>query len=148
VVRTAYAWETSLDGGHPTSLSELVGSLISSPADVSTQPYVPTETPPTTAPASDVRLTLAPEYFRSVAEVMAQAPEALQHAHDANVCHRDIKPSNLMVDRFGQCWIIDFGLAGYLDRPAQAIPPTNGASPIADGALTRGPMGTPAYMAP
>jgi eukaryotic-like serine/threonine-protein kinase len=42
---------------------------------------------------------------------MADAAEALDHAHQVGVVHRDIKPSNLMLDARGKLWITDFGLA-------------------------------------
>jgi serine/threonine protein kinase/WD40 repeat protein len=35
--------------------------------------------------------------FRESAEIVAQAAEALHHAHEHGVVHRDVKPSNLMV---------------------------------------------------
>ncbi len=35
--------------------------------------------------------------FRESAEIIAQAAEALQHAHEHGVVHRDVKPSNIMV---------------------------------------------------
>jgi serine/threonine protein kinase len=63
-----------------------------------------------------VKLRLSAVYFRSVAEAMADAADAIHHAHQARILHRDLKPSNLMVDRDGQCWVIDFGLAGLLGR--------------------------------
>jgi serine/threonine protein kinase len=56
-------------------------------------------------------------YFRSAARVMAEAAEAMQHVHDLGFVHRDLKPSNLMLDQDGHCWVIDFGLAGYLRAP-------------------------------
>ncbi len=35
--------------------------------------------------------------FRDAAEIVAQAAEALHHAHSQGVVHRDVKPSNLMI---------------------------------------------------
>lgn len=36
---------------------------------------------------------------------------AVAAIHHNNIIHRDIKPSNLLVDKRGNCWLIDFGLA-------------------------------------
>src|SRR5207248_11579055 len=118
--------------------------------DVSTaapSPAPPPEAPPAPALPSPVRLALSPEYFRSVAQVLADAAEAVHHAHAAGILHRDLKPSNVMVDRSGHCWLIDFGLAGYLSGhgdPAGQAHPADGPDP----ASASGVMGTPSYMAP
>jgi serine/threonine protein kinase/tetratricopeptide (TPR) repeat protein len=50
-------------------------------------------------------------YYRQAAELIAQAAEALEHAHSLAIVHRDIKPANLLVDPRGKLWVGDFGLA-------------------------------------
>ncbi len=52
-----------------------------------------------------------PGYFRAVAGWIADAADAIQHAHEHDVIHRDIKPSNLLLDRDGHVRVADFGLA-------------------------------------
>jgi tetratricopeptide (TPR) repeat protein len=50
-------------------------------------------------------------HYRWIAELMAQAADALEHAHVVGVVHRDVKPGNLLVDDAGKLWVADFGLA-------------------------------------
>ena len=66
--------------------------------------------------------------------LVADAAEALQHAHDAGVIHRDVKPANLMLSRHGRCKVADFGLA-YIDDPSDPFKYAKAA-------------GTALYMAP
>ena len=93
---------------------------------------------------------------------MIDAAEAIQHPHEAKIVHRDLKPSNLMVDKSGHCWVIDFGLFGYLKAQVDSQMRTNGEAEA--GSRPRGPtpaldlgpepppvsgvLGTPPYMAP
>lgn len=53
---------------------------------------------------------------RQAADVIRRIAQAVQYAHDHKTLHRDIKPANLLLDRNGDVWITDFGLAQALER--------------------------------
>ncbi|HEX5009177.1 MAG TPA: serine/threonine-protein kinase, partial [Planctomycetota bacterium] len=58
--------------------------------------------------------------------VLSRVAEAVAYAHSKGVLHRDIKPANIMVGRFGETYLMDWGLARVLPSAeglAEAGPP-------------------------
>jgi hypothetical protein len=49
--------------------------------------------------------------WEEAAEVGAKVSAALQVAHDAGIIHRDIKPANVLISRFDEPQLGDFGIA-------------------------------------
>jgi serine/threonine-protein kinase len=80
---------------------------------------------------------LAMDEFQSIA---VQCIEGLAAAHARNILHGDLKPANIMLTRAGDVKICDFGLARRLPR--------SGSTTDSASIGPRGPVGTPAYMAP
>lgn len=74
------------------------------------------------------------EEQRQIVSLMLPVIRAVGFAHERGFIHRDLKPENILVDRSGQPYVADFGLALRLDRKREV--------------QTGGIAGTVRYMAP
>jgi serine/threonine protein kinase len=95
-----------------------------------------------------------PERLRTFQKIC----EAVAFAHAHQVLHRDLKPQNIMVGKFGEVLVMDWGLAKLLniEIPAESsLAPTIRLQPFSSDADTAEAdtahgvvLGTPGYMAP
>ena len=103
--------------------------------------------------------------FERRVEIFRALLEALAFAHDRGIIHRDIKPANVMIGKFGEVLLMDWGIAKSLRGDAPELPMVAVDSPPSGApGSTAGPksgarsrafetqlgslLGTPLYMAP
>ncbi|TWU65259.1 MULTISPECIES: serine/threonine protein kinase [Crateriforma] len=79
-----------------------------------------------------------PLSFAIAADLIAQAAEGLEHAHESGVIHRDVKPANLLLDPNGRVRLLDMGLALVAAQDEESLTVANNENVL----------GTADYLAP
>ena len=83
----------------------------------------------------DEVLRREPMSSRRAAELFVKIARTVQFAHEHGILHRDIKPGNILLDKHGEPYLTDFGLARLIEQESTV---TNSFDVL----------GTPSYMPP
>ncbi len=103
--------------------------------------------------AKSVSKELQSQSLRRLIKRLVDVCNAVEYAHSRGVLHRDLKPGNIMLGKYGETLVVDWGLAKTVGRKGQhenSDEPTMVASSGEGSSQTRmgTVVGTLAYMSP
>ncbi|MGI8978997.1 MAG: protein kinase domain-containing protein [Pirellulaceae bacterium] len=122
--------------------------------------------PDTSAPRTAHSSTEENLELRKLLQRLIDVCEAMDYAHSRGVLHRDLKPGNIMLGKYGETLVVDWGLAKPLGKSPAPTPEqqqtntTVGLSSLPEAALQPSSsggseptmlgsaLGTPAFMSP
>jgi eukaryotic-like serine/threonine-protein kinase len=86
--------------------------------------------------------------FERRVEVVKAVLRALAAAHAQGIVHRDVKPANVMVGRFGEVFLTDWGIARSVGAPEEAVEDSVPSGRVGGSTRAGALIGTLSCMSP
>lgn len=102
------------------------------------------------------QLPIPEEYsIAAMLEVFLKVCEAMDFSHQRGVIHRDLKPSNIMIGRYGEVYVMDWGIARVMNstephhqRVELTEPEVGDGEALFEATQMGKILGTPRYLSP